>query len=61
MVFIWDKSRAKGMGRTWVKFSTLLVKKKKKKKKNTENLKPQPESKLVVSTIRVARGEKICQ
>lgn len=27
-------------------------------KKTTENLKPQPESKLLVSTIRVALGEK---
>lgn len=27
-------------------------------KKNTENLKPQPESKLLVSTTRVALGEK---
>ena len=28
------------------------------KKKNTENLKPQPESKLLLSTIRVALSEK---
>ena len=27
-------------------------------KKNTENLKPQPESRLLVLTIRVALGEK---
>ena len=30
-------------------------------KKATENLKLQPESKLLVLTIRVALGEKICQ
>ena len=39
------------MGRTWAKFSTLPAKK-------TENLKPQPESNLLLSTIRVALGEK---
>ena len=44
-----------GFGRTWAKFSTF------NSKKNTENLKPLPESKLLVSTIRVVLGEKICQ
>ena len=43
------------MGRTWAKFSTLPAKKKR------ENLKPQAESELLLSTIGVALGDKNLQ
>ena len=46
------------MGRTWAKFSTLPAK---KKKTTTENLEPQAESELLLSTMGLALGGKTLQ
>ena len=47
------------MGRTWAKFSTLPAKR--KKQNNTENLEPQAESELLLSTMGLALGGKTLQ